>query len=145
MLTFLPAQPEDVEVLFRLNKELIDKYEDLSAIDYPKVLDWVRRNLERNLPAFTRVMQDGVLTAYYCLTSSDGKRELDSLFVLPPFRGQGIGTEILKKCLSESPVPVFLYVFRKNTGALALYERLGFRVVKEAGKTRYIMENNPHG
>lgn len=145
MLTYVPAQPEDVEVIFRLNKQLIDEYEDLSSIDYPKVLDWVRRNLERNLPAFTRVLQDGALAGYYSLAPVDGKMELDSMFVLPPFRNQGIGTAVLKKCLSESPVPVFLYVFRKNTRALALYQRLGFRIVKEVGQTRYIMGNDPHG
>ena len=145
MITYLPALPEDVEILFGLNKQLIDEYEDLSSINYPRVLDWVCRNIEQNLPAFNRVLHDGTLVGYYSLNQADGKMELDSLFVLPPFRGQGIGTEVLKKCLSESPVPVFLYVFRKNTGALALYKRLGFQVVKEVGKTRYIMENDPHG
>ena len=32
-----------------------------------------------------------------------------------------------------------LYVFTKNTGALALYRRLGFREVGTAGTTRLIL------
>lgn len=141
-LCYEPACQEDLEPLFQLNKQLIEQYEDLSSIDYPKVLAWVRRNLQRNLSGVTRVLRDGILVGYFCLCREDGKLELDSLFVLPPFRGQGIGTEILRKCLREADVPVFLFVFRENTRAAALYRRMGFRIVKEAGKTRYIMKNS---
>lgn len=141
-LCYEPACQKDLEPLFQLNKQLIEQYEDLSYIDYPRVLAWVRRNLQRNLSGVTRVLRDGILVGYFCLCREDGKLELDSLFVLPPFRGQGIGTEILRKCLREADVPVFLFVFRENTRAAALYRRMGFRIVKEAGKTRYIMENS---
>lgn len=141
-LCYEPACQEDLEPLFQLNKQLIEQYEGLSSIDYPKVLAWVRRNLQRNLSGVTRVLRDGILVGYFCLCREDGKLELDSLFVLPPFRGQGIGTEILRKCMREADVPVFLFVFRENTRAAALYRRMGFRIVKEAGKTRYIMENS---
>ena len=138
MLSYEPAKAEDLELLYALNKQLIDKYEDTAAVDYPKVLDWVRRNLEQTLPSFTRVFRDGELAGFYCLTPSDGTWELDSLFVLEPYQGQGIGTEIHKRCPARSP-SLILYVFRRNVRAIALYERMGFRIVKEEGKTRYIM------
>lgn len=139
MLTFEQAMPEDLEPLYALNKGLIDQYEDLTSIDYPKVLNWVGKNLEHNLPSFTRIYQDGILAGYYCLSSDNGKMELDSLFTFPESQGQGIGTAVLKKCMEESEVPVFLYVFKKNIRAFELYRRMGFRVTKEM-KTRYIME-----
>lgn len=144
-LRFVPAVPADLETLYELNRQLIDAYEDLRPIDYPTVLTWVHRNLEQNLPYFVRVLADGVLVGYYCLRPERESMELDSLFVLPPYQNRGIGTQILKKCLEESDVPVFLYVFRKNTRAMALYKKLGFRIVKEVGKTRCIMEHDPNG
>lgn len=140
MLTFSPALPEDAEVLFQLNKQLIDAYEDTRAIDYGKVLAWVKGNIERNLSFFNRVFWDGTLAGYYSLSPSEEKSELDSLFVLPEFQNRGIGTAILQKC-REDASPLFLYVFRKNTGAIRLYERMGFRITKEVGTTRYIMEH----
>lgn len=140
MLTYQKAEPEDIGTLFLLNKQLIEEFEDLASIDYDKVLRWVRRNLEQNLSFFTRIYWDGKLAGYYCLLPNDGKMELDSLFVLSPFRGRGIGTAVLKKCQAETPLPIFLYVFRRNIQALSLYERLGFQTVKEVGSTRYIME-----
>lgn len=145
MLTYKAAQQEDIEPLFLLNKQLIDEYEDLESIDYDRVLRWVHRNLEQNLSHFTRVFWDGTLAGYYCLCPKDGKTELDSFFVLPAFQGRGIGTEALRKCQREAAGPIFLYVFRKNIWAIALYERLGFQIVKEIGTTRYIMEYEPQG
>lgn len=139
MLTYEPAKPEDLEPLYALNQDLINRYEDLESIDYPKVLSWVHQNLERTLPSFTRVYQDGILAGYYCLSPNAGKMELDSLFVFPEFQNQGIGTAILQKCLEESDVSVFLYVFKRNTRAYELYRRMGFQVTKDI-KTRYIME-----
>lgn len=88
-LYYEPACQENLEPLFQLNKQLIEQYEDLSSIDYPRVLAWVRRNLQRNLSGVTRVLRDGILVGYFCLCREDGKLELDSLFVLPPLPGAG--------------------------------------------------------
>lgn len=144
MLTYEPAKQADIEPLFALNRQLIEDYEDLASIDLPEVLNWVHRNIERNLPAFCRILWNGELAGYFCLKLFDGKAELDSLFVLPKFRSLGIGTAVLQKCQQEA-APLFLYVFRRNTRALALYRRLGFKIVKEVGKTRYIMEYKNQG
>ena len=145
MLTYESAGPEDLELLFTLNRQLIDTYEDKEAIDYDCVLKWVRRNLEQTLPRFTRVLYRGQVAAFYALIPSDEKTELDSIFVLPPFQNRGIGTRILHRCMEDADTPLFLYVFRRNTGAIRLYERNGFHIIKEVGKTRYIMECQKQG
>ena len=145
MLTLEPTGQEDLELLFQLNKQLIDTYEDIESIDYDRVLTWVRKNLEHSLPRFTRVLYNGQTAAFFCLTPVDGKTELDSLFVLSQFQNQGIGTEILRKCQDEVPTPLFLYVFQKNTGAIRLYEKLGFRITQQVGTSRYIMEYQKQG
>ena len=145
MLEFMPAGPEDLELLFQLNKQLIDTYEDTAAIDYDRVLTWVHKNLEQTLPHFTRVLWNEETAGFYALTPVEDKTELDSLFVLPPFQNRGIGTQILRRCTETTQTPLFLYVFRRNTSAIRLYERLGFRITIEVGKTRYIMEYAKQG
>lgn len=140
MLTFETAREEDIERLFALEKELIDTYEDRESIDYDKVLDWVRRKLEKQVGQFTRVLRDEVLVGYYHLTPGEGKWELDDLFIFPEYRGQGIGAKVLERCFAQAEGPIFLYVFVKNDGAVRLYERMGFRVTQKVEQTRYIME-----
>ena len=140
MLSFVPATQEDVLPIFQLNKELIDRYEDTASIDYDRVMIWVEQNIRRQLPCFRRVIADGELAGYFCLAPSGEKWELDSLFVLKPFRNQGIGTKLLEYARKESKNQLFFYVFKNNVDAIRLYERMGFRITKEIHNTRYIME-----
>lgn len=139
MIRFVPALPEDLELLFQLNRALIDQYEDIGSIDYDKVLLWVRKNIEQNLSHFSRILCNGKPAGFFCLAECDDRWELDSLFVLQPFQGQGIGTQVLRHCQSCCP-SLMLYVFRKNIAAIRLYEKMGFAVTQAVGKTRYIME-----
>ena len=140
-LDFRPAQPEDIEPLFAFNRELIDAYEDKSLIDYGRVLAWVRRKLERHLSEYTCIWADGQKAGYFHFYPLDGKvMELDDLYLFPAFRGRGIGTEIIRACCrAAAGRPVVLYVFVRNTRAVALYRRLGFCVAAQPSTTRYIM------
>lgn len=140
-LTYEPATAADIEPIYQSCLKLIWEYEDLASIDLSKVLPWIRRKLENCIGEYTRVLDHGILVAYYHFAPSKGKMELDDLYVLDPDRrGKGIGTAIVEKCCGETELPVFLYVFQRNTRAVALYERLGFRIIESVGDSRYIMQ-----
>lgn len=142
ILTYEPARDEDILPIFQLNKELIDKYEDLSAINYDAVMEWVHKNIRENLAHFRRILADGVPSGYFCVTIDDfwDTAELDSLFVFAEYQNRGIGSAVLRECMDSIPFPISLYVFKKNTGAIRLYERMGFQITDEPSGSRYIME-----
>lgn len=143
-LTYEPAAAADIEPIYQCCIRLIWQYEDLESVDLSRVLPWVRRKLEARIGEYTRVLDDGHLVAYYHFAPADGKMELDDLYVLSEERrGQGLGTAILEKCFRETEQPIFLYVFQKNTRAVALYTRLGFRITETIGSSRYIMQRSP--
>lgn len=135
-LVYQQAEEADIPAIFTQAKALVDAYEDVTTIDYDKVLAWMERKLTNQIGSYTRVCLEGQTCAYYCL-AADG--ELDDFYVLPQFRGRGIGSEILNHCITQSPVPLWLYVFTKNTGAVALYQRFGFQITQTVGTTRVIM------
>ena len=142
-ITFLPADETDIAPILEQSLALVERYEDFSIIDKEEVFAWLRRKTERRIGEYTRILCDGV-TAGWIRACDEGKKlELDDLYVLPAFQNRGIGTTIIKKTLSESTKPVYFYVFARNTGAIRLYERLGFRVREQVGDTRLIMEQNP--
>ena len=124
-LCFHPAAAEDIAPLVELNRDLIESYEDLSTIDLPRVLAWTERKITKNLNQYT------------CIISAE--TELDDFYIFPEFRNRGIGTEVLRRCIREQTKPLTLCVFTKNTGAMALYSRMGFRVTKNISHTRCIM------
>lgn len=143
LLTYQPADASDLDTLFAFNKELIDQYEDLSQIPYQKVLAWVRQKLEQQIQEYTCIFVDGKKAGYYYFSPMDSDTmELDDLYLFPAFRGHGIGTAVIQKCCAETSQPILLYVFQKNTGAIALYQRMGFQIqctTQNVSRTRYIM------
>ena len=143
LLTYQPADASDLDTLFSFNKELIDQYEDLSQIPYQKVLAWVRQKLEQQIQEYTCILADGQKAGYYHFSPMDSDTmELDDLYLFPSFRGHGIGTAVIQKCCAETSQPILLYVFQKNTRAIALYQRMGFQIqctTQNVSRTRYIM------
>jgi ribosomal protein S18 acetylase RimI-like enzyme len=70
---------------------------------------------------------------------------LADLALLPAHRGSGIGAILIRELIDESDrtgKPVRLMVLKMNPGALRLYERLGFKVLGDAG-FYFDMERRP--
>lgn len=142
-LHYIPAESADIETIFSQLKALIDAYEDLSSINYEKVLLWCRRQIEENICQYTCILADGEKAGWYRLSASDdGRMELDNFYILPAYRNRGIGTAALNRCFAAIDKPIFLYCFIKNTRAMALYTRMGFRVIETVGHTRCILQRD---
>ena len=135
-LEFHPATAVDASCIYRQATQLIDAYEDLSSIDYDRVLSWMERKISRNIEHYTCVTLDGEKCGYYCLRD-DG--ELDDLYVLPQYQNRGIGSRILQRCIRQTSNPLYLYVFLSNEGAIRLYRRFGFEMAEPMSPTRCIM------
>ncbi len=139
-LNYEVATADDIESIYEFNEFLIESYEDLQNIEFDKVLNWVRRKIETYINEYQRIICNGELAGYFRFHQDGERMELDDLYIFPDYRNQQIGTRIVEKCLSETNLPVYLYVFVKNSKAVALYERLGFRVIETINDTRYIMQ-----
>ena len=138
-LRYQIADASQAPLIYAQAKALIDTYEDLSCIDYEKVLGWMKSKITRDISRYTAVYLADRVCGFYCLRE-DG--ELDDLYVLPEFQGQGVGSRILKTCIETSRNPLYLYVFSRNTRAIAFYERFGFAFRETVSKTRQIMCRN---
>lgn len=136
-LTCIPAGKGDIDTIFALSRDLICRYEDAASIDLPRVLAWLHRKITENISQYRRILLDGIHVGYYRLYTGELGLELDDLYIFPDHQNRGIGTEIITRCCAEGPVS--LYVFTANTGALALYRRLGFREIQKVGATRLIL------
>lgn len=144
VITYKAATQEEITPIFQQCKQLIDRYEDLDTIDYPMVLNWMRRKIEKKLHEYQVIYADGQKAGYYRFCrNQDSILEIDDLYIFPEFQNQGIGTGVFKRCCDGVHEPIMFYVFSKNTRAIALYKRLGFAITEKVGTTRYIMKKIP--
>lgn len=68
---------------------------------------------------------------------------LDEIQVVRAWRGQGLGSALLRDLLTEARArtkPLRLQVLHANTRAQALYHRLGFKITGETG-THIVLEH----
>lgn len=144
-LRYEPADTADAERIFLLNKDQVDRYEDLQSIDYEKALTRVQHKITSHINAYTRILYENQKAGYYYFHPANGKMELDDLCILPAFQNKGIGTAALLQCCSKTDLPIFLYVFTANIGAVALYTRLGFQIRNTFSSGRLLMQKDrPH-
>lgn len=135
-ITLLEAQSSDIDHLLQLIHDFYQHF------DYPYIEAEKRLTLESLLqnPTFGRIywvkMEDNrvgyVYLSYYFSLEFGGRTAfIDELFILPDYRGLGIGSRVIEQveqqCRELQFQALHLESERKNTGATALYLKLGFR------------------
>ncbi|HEY2018518.1 MAG TPA: ribosomal protein S18-alanine N-acetyltransferase [Bryobacteraceae bacterium] len=73
---------------------------------------------------------DGRVTAFLVSrTLAEGEYEILNLAVSPDFRRRGLGRELLKSLLAESPGTLYLEVRESNEAARMFYKSIGFQEI----------------
>ena len=97
---------------------------------------WTRRIFEDCLRVGYRCHVgevEGVFAGYGIMSTGAGEAHVLNLCVAEEFQRRGLGREILRVLLAEADMlnvsDVFLEVRPSNTGAIALYEQMGFNQV----------------
>ena len=134
MINFKQATIEDIDVIYELSKDLIFKYEKQGNLDF--ILKWMYTKIKNHIEEYQVIYQNNVKVGYFRLFMQDEYKELDDFYIFEEYRNQGIGTEVLNQICKE---PIQLYVFDENIKAIALYERFGFRIIKDLNNGRSIM------
>lgn len=145
-LSFFPACLKDLPLLLRWNLEHAKAYET-AKLDWRRVEELLDEKLRLELPDCRAVFRNGEKVGYFSLHRHSDYLELDNFWIFPPFRGQGIGSQVLQYCKGEAERTkrsLRLMAFPKNNKALQLYERAGFRKTALGRQDRVTMEYNPN-
>lgn len=105
----------------------------LPPIDRGVLVEWLDRLLERgrNFVAF----HWDRLVGHVLYSPADATESELLVFVDPEYHGRGIGTELCRQAVAHAAADgheaIRLHVERRNTTAVGVYERLGFRTVAD--------------
>lgn len=112
----------------------LDQLMRIELAMYP--FPWTRRIFEDCLRVGYRCHVgelDGVMAGYGVMSTGAGEAHVLNLCVARAFQRRGVAREILSLLLDEADAlevrDVFLEVRPSNTGAIALYEQMGFNQV----------------
>jgi ribosomal protein S18 acetylase RimI-like enzyme len=90
------------------------------------------------------IYQEGKLAGFYWTELREDTLHLHGLILKPGFRGQGIGTTVLNRLSYDyrgEADRIELGVYQDNTGAIRLYERIGFEITRNLEDLHfYIMQ-----
>ncbi len=138
---FVKAEESDANAIFDQAFELIRKYEDPS-LDIGNIGEWYRKKINNGIGEYNKIMVKGRTAGFFRFIETDGKYEIDDLYILPEYRHKGFGGQVLEYCICTADKPIFLYVFKKNVPAVSLYEKYGFKAVRSVSETRMIMQRD---
>ena len=135
-----PASEADRALLFAPFKAALQGYVD-GAWGWDE--DKERRHFFERLPlkGLFKLIHRGQCVGGFCIEKMPGESQhLRTLFIRPESQGLGIGTLLLEHLIQEvqhQQRPLTLHVIQINP-AKRLYERLGFRTVREEEKTFFM-------
>lgn len=138
MIGINPAAPKNTHQVEVLGEDDADQIFALAEQTQPGPFE--RRT--HTLGEFIGIKHEGTLIAMAGQRLRlPGHTEISAVCVTPTHRGKGLGAELVRqmadRIMSSGERP-FLHAYASNHSAIALYERLGFRIRAEVQVTRWV-------
>ncbi len=135
----LNATNNDIDYIKKSKLYSIFKYaHDLPKDEILKINNYVEKSIPIEISNYKIIICNNKRIGCLLVTKRDDKVLLDEIYLEEEYRNRGIGTDIIKNIL-ETNSNVYLWVYKENIKAIALYKKLKFKVIDET-KTRYYME-----
>ena len=132
------SSTDDIERLIEFKKKTIYEYaKNLSEKEVSEINNYVLNHVPKVLDNYFNVVVNNEIIGCVLLTDVDDGKLLDEIYILEDYRNRGIGTDIIKKIISDNSI-VYLWVYKENVKAISLYKRLGFDVIDETDLRFYM-------
>jgi len=136
-VTITRAAPADLPALLAIQKEAFqseaERYDDHTITQLTETLADVKTALATTTATILKAEIDGAPVGAIRATRHDDTCEVGRLCVTPRHQRQGIGAALLLACETIFPETRVCELFtgHKSTDNIRLYERLGYRRIKE--------------
>lgn len=132
-----PITPADRELYIKLAKEFYSTDAVFQSVPEKHFSDTFDELIRSDTYTFCRILEYDAAPAGYALMSRSYSQEaggivvwIEEIYILPEYRGKGLGSEFFAWLFESHPVPRYrLEVEPENEAAMHLYKKLGFRPV----------------
>ena len=135
------ASNKDIERIKEYKRITIYDYaHDLSEGEIIEINNYVNKEVLELLDSYQNILVNDKKIGCLLVTKEDEWIQLNELYLEKEYRNKGIGTGIITNLINSNDL-VHLCVYKDNKKAIALYKKLGFKVIEET-ESRYYMEYN---
>ncbi len=135
-----PLENSKEKILEYKLKSILEYAEDLPQEEIVRIKEYVKQQVLVDFKNYRVIFIDNKIVGCVLLEKHNDGVLLDEIYLEENYRNKGIGTDIIKKILLSNKV-VYLWVYKRNIKAISLYQKMGFRVIKET-ETRYYMKHS---
>ncbi len=135
----LDASNDDIDILSKYKELNIFMYAlDLGESEKDNIRGYVKNDIPTLLGSSRIIVVDHKKVGCIILDKENDGIIIDEIYLEEDYRSLGIGSSIIKSVLFDNDI-VYLWVYKLNEKAIALYQRLGFNIINET-ETRYYMK-----
>ena len=137
------ALKKDIPRLAQYKKDIIYMYsKGLSGEEKENINEYVITSVNEMFKDYYNIIIDDKIIGIVCIKDLENAKLLDEIYLEKEFRNNGIGTDIIMKILKESDNKnIYLWVYKENSKAVVLYNRLGFKIIDETESRQYMEYN----
>lgn len=132
------ATLNDVKILesYKLHS-ILDYADNISKEEINKIKNYVYETIPSQIKKYKLIIYGDKIIGCLLIYNYDNGVLLDEIYLIDEYRNKGIGSDIIKKLILKNNI-IYLWVYKLNTKAIALYKKLGFKIIKKT-ETRYYM------
>ncbi len=139
-IKFVSASEVDADDMYLRLKEVLTHYRpDLSDPDDELMV--IYKRLRKHIGEYTLVKYRGEKVGFYYFHKDRNRMKIEDLYVYKRFRCRGVGTSILRRCMSDTEQPLYAEVYFNDIGVRSLFTHNAFIQTKRLNSRVVVMEN----
>ena len=139
-LKYVPATLDDVDEIYSCLKEALLFHEPYLS-DHESAFMQLYRRIKDNISEYTLVKYNGERAAFFFFHKDGDMMKLEDIYVLQHHRFKGIATTILRRCMSETELPIKSEIYASDPYVVSLFRHHAFMLAEWVDKRRYIAVN----
>lgn len=129
---------DDIDKLISYKLDIILCHvENLDQNEIKRIYKYVNDNVTKELSNYKSIVIKDETVGSLLVIKNEDSLLLDEIYIEEKYRNQNIGSDIIKDLILKNDI-IYLWVYKKNKGAIKLYKKMGFKIIDKTENRFYM-------
>lgn len=129
---------DDIDKLISYKLDIIlCQAENLDQNEIKMIYKYVNDNVTKELFNYKSIVIKNETVGSLLAFKKKDSLLLDEIYIEEKYRNQNIGRDIIKDLILKNDI-IYLWVYKKNKGAIKLYKKMGFKIIDKTENRFYM-------